>query len=379
MSEATPLERALILCDDLATLKPEERVAYYKAVCESAGLNPATKPLNFLLLDGKLVLYAGREATDQLRKLHGISVLGLTKEIITGDSEGEKLLFVVVQIKDNQGREDVSTSAVAIGGLKGDALANAYMKAETKAKRRATLSICGLGILDESELGTIPPTKTLLPAQDNKPVVVPVPTVAPAVNQTPAPQEPYMDAGIGTSKPPAPTPFANTTPPPKEHCTTVFPPSMLPPPVAVIPPAPPKAAPAATSVPPVPQSTPPVVAAPVAPPQPPVVVPKPATAPAPAPMPAPPVTAPIVPGGEAPATPEEYQNFVGKRAAKLVRDKLTPAGLKQAGDLMKAYLLKQSGKVQLKQISAATFEAVLAALESATPEQAVSIVQEGAK
>jgi hypothetical protein len=83
-------------------------------------------------------------------------------------------------------------------------------------------------------------------------------------------------------------------------------------------------------------------------------------------MPAPPVTAPIVPGGEAPATPEEYQNFVGKRAAKLVRDKLTPAGLKQAGDLMKAYLLKQSGKVQLKQISAATFEAVLAALESAT-------------
>jgi hypothetical protein len=376
MSEATPLERALILCDDLATLKPEERIAYYKAVCESAGLNPATKPLNFLLLDGKLVLYAGREATDQLRKLHGISVLGLTKEIITGDSGDEKLLFVVVQIKDNQGREDVSTSAVAIGGLKGDALANAYMKAETKAKRRATLSICGLGILDECELGTIPPTKTLLPAQDNKPVVVPAPTVAPAVNQAAAP--PVVVT-------PAPTPFANTTPPPKEHCTTVFPPSMLPPPVAVIPPAPPKAAPAATSVPPVPQSTPPVVAAPVAPPQPPVVpvlgtvVPKPATAPAPAPMPAPPVTAPIVPGGEAPATPEEYQNFVGKRAAKLVRDKLTPAGLKQAGDLMKAYLLKQSGKVQLKQISAATFEAVLAALESATPEQAVSIVQEGAK
>jgi hypothetical protein len=75
MPEATALERALILCDDLATLKPEERIAYYKAVCESAGLNPATKPLNFLLLDGKLVLYAGREATDQLRKLHGISVL----------------------------------------------------------------------------------------------------------------------------------------------------------------------------------------------------------------------------------------------------------------------------------------------------------------
>ena len=30
------------------------------------------------------------------------------------------------------------------------------MKAETKAKRRATLSICGLGLLDETEVSTIP-------------------------------------------------------------------------------------------------------------------------------------------------------------------------------------------------------------------------------
>ena len=30
------------------------------------------------------------------------------------------------------------------------------MKAETKSKRRVTLSICGLGFLDESEIDTIP-------------------------------------------------------------------------------------------------------------------------------------------------------------------------------------------------------------------------------
>ena len=36
-----------------------------------------------------------------------------------------------------------------------NALANAIMKAETKAKRRVTLSICGLGMLDETELETI--------------------------------------------------------------------------------------------------------------------------------------------------------------------------------------------------------------------------------
>jgi len=56
------------LCALAAVVKPDERVAYYKAVCTAAGLNPETKPLNFLTLDNKLVLYAGREATDQLRK-----------------------------------------------------------------------------------------------------------------------------------------------------------------------------------------------------------------------------------------------------------------------------------------------------------------------
>src|SRR6202020_1247291 len=35
----------------------------------------------------------------------------------------------------------------------------AVMKAETKSKRRVTLSICGLGILDETEIETIPESK----------------------------------------------------------------------------------------------------------------------------------------------------------------------------------------------------------------------------
>jgi hypothetical protein len=45
---------------------------------------------------------------------------------------------------------------VTVGGLKGESKANAMMKAETKAKRRVTLSICGLGMLDETEVETIP-------------------------------------------------------------------------------------------------------------------------------------------------------------------------------------------------------------------------------
>ena len=48
-------------------------------------------------------------------------------------------------------RQDESTSTVFIDTC-GEQLANAMMKAETKAKRRVTLSICGLGLLDETEV-----------------------------------------------------------------------------------------------------------------------------------------------------------------------------------------------------------------------------------
>jgi hypothetical protein len=50
----------------------------------------------------------------------------------------------------------VSTGAVSIVNVNGEARANAMMKAETKAKRRVTLSICGLGMLDETEVESIP-------------------------------------------------------------------------------------------------------------------------------------------------------------------------------------------------------------------------------
>jgi hypothetical protein len=66
------------------------------------------------------------------------------------------IYIVTARAKDRTGREDESTGAVPLGNLKGDALANALMNAETKSKRRVTLSIAGLGWLDETELETIP-------------------------------------------------------------------------------------------------------------------------------------------------------------------------------------------------------------------------------
>jgi hypothetical protein len=156
--KAGAIMEAVIARGDLAALSPEERAKYYARVCESVGLNPLTKPFEYITLNGKLQLYALKGCTDQLRTIHGVSVVDLT------ETERDGVFIVTAKVENAKGRRDASKGAVTIKGLQGDALANAVMKCETKAKRRATLSICGLGFLDETEIETIPEsnkTKTL--------------------------------------------------------------------------------------------------------------------------------------------------------------------------------------------------------------------------
>ena len=42
--------------ENLAALSAQDRLAYYRAVCDSLGLNPLTRPFEYLNLQGKLVL-----------------------------------------------------------------------------------------------------------------------------------------------------------------------------------------------------------------------------------------------------------------------------------------------------------------------------------
>lgn len=151
-ADVEAIERVLVQ-GDLSKLSPEQRVIYYKKVCDSLGLNPYTKPFDYIMLNGKLTLYAKKDATEQLRRLNGISIEKLETCVI------DDLYIVKASAKARDGRTDVSTAAVTIGNLKGDAKANALMKCETKAKRRVTLSISGLGLSDEGEIETIPSAK----------------------------------------------------------------------------------------------------------------------------------------------------------------------------------------------------------------------------
>ncbi|MER3405480.1 MAG: hypothetical protein C4289_10270, partial [Chloroflexota bacterium] len=62
----------LIVDGDLSRLTPRERVAYVTALCKSLGLNPLTRPFGLIRLQGQLKLYAFRECSDQLRRVHKI-------------------------------------------------------------------------------------------------------------------------------------------------------------------------------------------------------------------------------------------------------------------------------------------------------------------
>jgi hypothetical protein len=154
----------LLVKGDLSQLNTAEKLRYYQNVCESVGLNPLTRPFEFIQLNGKLVLYAKRDATDQLRAARNISISISSKETIND------VYIVTAKARNGQGREDESTGAVNVANLKGEALANALMKCETKAKRRVTLSICGLGLLDETEVETIPNARTVEPLPPHTPV-----------------------------------------------------------------------------------------------------------------------------------------------------------------------------------------------------------------
>jgi len=141
----------LLIGGDLSKLAPSDRLKYYNAVCDSLGLNPLTQPFAYITLNGKLQLYALRACTDQLRKINAVSLAILSRDVADG------ILTMHVRATLPDGRSDEDLGAVAFPEtLKGEARANAELKAITKAKRRATLSICGLGWLDETEIADIP-------------------------------------------------------------------------------------------------------------------------------------------------------------------------------------------------------------------------------
>lgn len=161
---------ALITNGDASKLTQDQKLQYYRARCEAAGLDYRAQPFQFIKLNGKEVLYALKSCTDQLAGKHGIvcEILGQVTE--------HDIRTVTVRARSKDGKQTDEIGAVGVKGYVQDALANAYMKAVTKAKRRAILSLCGLGLLDETEVETIPGAQVVGPP----PAAAPAPAFPPA-------------------------------------------------------------------------------------------------------------------------------------------------------------------------------------------------------
>lgn len=148
--QGAALLEKVITSNDLSGLSSMEKVTHIKNMCESLGLNPLTKPIQLLKFQGKEIAYFTKDATEQLRKSNNVSITKVENKMLDNAT-----YVVTVYAQTPDGRTDASTGAICIAGLRGNDLCNAMLKAETKAKRRVTLSICGLGFIDESEADSI--------------------------------------------------------------------------------------------------------------------------------------------------------------------------------------------------------------------------------
>jgi len=229
---------ALLAKGDLSQLQPDERAKYILTLCRTLQLNPMTKPFDFLTLNGRLILYINRNATDQLRKVHRVNLTIVERGVMEVGGQPTDVYTVKAHAALPDGRTDESVGAVSIRGKSGEDLANCVMRAETKAKRRVTLSILGLSFTDESELDTINYVKPqsneprqFAPRQpwQPQPSVVDSSAISPGVSGvTPSGEatssEPAAAPSAGL---PPPTPFAGRGPQPMQPTSVGGP---LPPP-----------------------------------------------------------------------------------------------------------------------------------------------------
>ncbi len=174
-SAEPPLSDAVVLAmaaQNLASLSPAQQVEAIRAICAAINVPAALSPIMLLPTDDRLVPYVTAAGTNNVRDRRGIS-------IVIGDRrELDGIYFVTARATTPDGRTDESTGAVPLVKQDGEwkttdsgkkyfspngkflplapaDRANAIMKAETKAKRRVTLSIAGIGFMDESEIDQV--------------------------------------------------------------------------------------------------------------------------------------------------------------------------------------------------------------------------------
>jgi hypothetical protein len=150
------LEKAahLMVTGDISKMTMVEKAGFLTTLAKALNLSPFPRPFELIPgRNGKEIIYANKSCTDQLRKIYGVSVeITYAGPLMIGETANPNVFIVRAKATDKDGRTDESVGSVSLAGLGPEDLANATMKCETKAKRRVTLSVCGLNFLDETEV-----------------------------------------------------------------------------------------------------------------------------------------------------------------------------------------------------------------------------------
>lgn len=177
---ATNAMRAYLRSGDLSTIPEAEKDKVLIKMCAHYDLDPILRPFILLKLNGKEVWYPTKSATDQVA-----AKFNLTREIVDIKENVERgVLECRVKItQEGSGRVETCIAAISITEfvrdasgkvtqklLSGEAYANALMKLESKAKRRATLGWLGIseGVeKDEVEKEAVVVEKKTLEIEEN--------------------------------------------------------------------------------------------------------------------------------------------------------------------------------------------------------------------
>ena len=146
----------IVQSGNLAYLSESDRLVYYFSYCRQLGLNPLSRPFDYISEgeEGKLKisLYPNTIAASQLRDSRNVSTRIVSEEILL---DGE-VYSVLVEARMGD-RTEEATGKVGIKldkygkPLSGETKAKLMKKAESQARRRATLAIVGLDAMGEGD------------------------------------------------------------------------------------------------------------------------------------------------------------------------------------------------------------------------------------
>jgi hypothetical protein len=140
---------------NLADMDRAARARYLLYVCQLLGVNPFTRPFEIISFRDQTVLYARKEATEQLARNFGV-----TTEVVRRAPDEFLGVYVTEVRASYRTPAGEVRSADAIGAVPyldagGKMIpvlerANVVKKSETQGRRRAVLGLLGLGIFDRA-------------------------------------------------------------------------------------------------------------------------------------------------------------------------------------------------------------------------------------